>query len=79
MGVTHYGADRAITGRNLRGSAWRPQRLGAGHAWYGLALCGRPLLVLLLLLILLVLRMAGDLQERGMSLLHFGNNPAKMP
>ena len=52
------------------------QRLGAGHARYGLALCGRPLLVLL---VLLVSRMAGDLQERGMTLLHFGNNPAKMP
>lgn len=50
--------------------------LRAGHARYGLARCGRPLLVLL---VLLVLRMAGDLQERGMTLLHFGNNPAKMP
>jgi hypothetical protein len=33
-------------------------RLGAGHAWCGLPLCGQPLLVLL---ILLVLRMACDL------------------
>jgi hypothetical protein len=55
------------------------RRLGAGHAWPGPAPCGRPLLVLPVLLVLLVLRMAGDLQERGMTLLHFGNNPAKMP
>ena len=66
MGDTHYGADCAITGRTLR----------------RIALCGRPLLALLPLLVLLLLlvsRTAGDLQERGMTLLHFGNNPAKMP
>jgi hypothetical protein len=55
------------------------RRLGAGHACYGLALCGPPPHVLLILLVLLVLRMVGDLQEPGMTLLHFGNNPAKMP
>jgi hypothetical protein len=86
--LRHYAlrADCAITGRNFRRAgmaAARPiilvmasRRLGAGHACYGPALCGPPPLVLL---ILLVLRMAGDLQERGMTLLHCGNNPVKMP
>jgi hypothetical protein len=55
------------------------RRLGAGRACYGLALCGRPPLVLPVLLVLLVLRMAGDLQEPGMTLLHFGSNPVKTP
>jgi hypothetical protein len=54
-------------------------RLGAGQACYGLALCGRPPPVWLVLLVLLVLRMADGLQELGMTLLHFGNSPVKMP
>ena len=66
MGVTHYGADCAITAGTIGGPAWLPTAdhpgdgvLGAGHAWHGLALRGRPLLVLL---VLLVSRMAGNLQ-----------------
>lgn len=77
---------RAMAGWNLRRAGMAAAlpvilvmasaTLRAGHARYGLARCGRALLVLV---VLLVLRVVGDLQERGLTLLHFGNNPAKMP